>query len=98
MSILLNKYSDNPKDKILKHFVLEKEVQESDSLYELAISVMKESGVKEYKDYIDNNRTIFIGIFVKSESLPDLSDGWGNESQGQFGIKGTSNNYQLIHL
>ena len=87
MSILLNKYSYNPKDKIIKHYVLEKEVQESDSLYELAISVMKESGVKEYKDYIDNNRTIFIGIFVKSESLPDLSDGWGNESQGQFGIK-----------
>ncbi|EGO2833296.1 hypothetical protein IBQ14_001174 [Enterococcus faecalis] len=71
MVTLLNQNSD--KDS-LKYFVVEKEVHNLDSLHDLAISVMKESGVQECIDYIDNNPSTPVVIFIKSEKTANILD------------------------
>lgn len=96
MATLLNRNTDK---EALKHFVVEKEVHDLDSLHELAISVMKESGVQEYIDYINNkNHPTPVVIFLKSEKISNVFDAWENKTQGLFGIKYRINSDETIRL
>lgn len=88
--------------KTLKHFIIEKDVHDFDSLHNHAISIVKESGSKEYIEYIqhiDNkNQIIPIFIFPKTKDISNIYDIWKNKEHEDFGIKYRINSDETIRL